>query len=106
MNTTDPMRRSEVRPYNPRMPSTYTIRRLARLSKRVQGDLRRGGMGITFRYLFRSTTILARISTILAEQVAELSDAYDRLARERGVETRPVTSPPGTGGSRRAATRS
>jgi hypothetical protein len=86
------------------MPSPHSIHRVARLAQQVQRDLRKGGMGITFRYLFRSTAILARLVTILAEQVAELSDDLDRA----GISSRarPKKSPAGPPARRTAACRS
>ncbi|MFV1960153.1 MAG: hypothetical protein ACC662_12160, partial [Planctomycetota bacterium] len=52
------------------MPSPQSLRRLANVTKKVHDDLRRGGMGMTFRYLFRSTAILARVTAILADYIA------------------------------------
>ena len=52
------------------MPSPESLRRLANVTKKVHDDLRRGGMGMTFKYLFRSTAILARVTAILADYVA------------------------------------
>lgn len=52
------------------MTSPESLRRIATLTKKVRDDLRSGGMGVTFRYLFRSTTILARVVEILADHVA------------------------------------
>ena len=52
------------------MPSPESLRRLANLTREVRNDLRRGGMGVTFRYLFRSNAILARVVEILADHVA------------------------------------
>jgi hypothetical protein len=63
------------------MASPESLRRLANLTKKVRDDLRKGGMGVNFRYLFRSTAILARVVEILADQVA--SDAEERQRRER-----------------------
>jgi hypothetical protein len=73
------------------MPSPHSLRRLADLTKRVHHDLRRGGMGMTFRYLFRSTAILARVVAILADQVAtaaEEQERRDRNATARAPQTR------------------
>lgn len=52
------------------MPSPHSLRRLANLTKQVRNDLRRGGMAVNFKYLFRSTAILARIVEVLADHVA------------------------------------
>ncbi len=52
------------------MPSPQSLRRLANLTKKVRNELRRGGMGVNFKYLFRSTAILARIVEVLADHVA------------------------------------
>jgi hypothetical protein len=60
------------------MPSPESLRRLADLTKKVRDDLRKGGMGVNFRYLFRSTAILARVVEILADHVA--SEAEERKA--------------------------
>ena len=57
------------------MPSPHSLRRLANLTKKVHDDLRRGGMGMTFKYLFRSTAILARVTAILADHVATQAGA-------------------------------
>ncbi len=66
------------------MPSPESLRRLATLTKKVRDDLRNGGMGVNFRYLFRSTAILARVVEILADQVA--SEAEARQAEEAAAE--------------------
>lgn len=52
------------------MPSPQSLRRLANVTKKVHDDLRKGGMAMTFKYLFRSTAILARVTAILADYVA------------------------------------
>lgn len=57
------------------MPSPHSLRRLANLTKKVHDDLRKGGMAMNFRYLFRSTAILARVTAILADYVAEQAGA-------------------------------
>ena len=62
------------------MPSPDSLRRLANLTKKVRDDLRRGGMGVTFRYLFRSQAILSRVVEILADHVA--TEAERRAAEE------------------------
>ena len=62
------------------MASPESLRRLANLTKKVRDDLRNGGMGVNFRYLFRSTAILARVVEILADQVA--TEAEERRAAE------------------------
>jgi histone H3/H4 len=62
------------------MPSPESLRRLANLTREVRNDLRRGGMGVTFRYLFRANTILARVVEILADHVA--TEAEERAAAE------------------------
>jgi hypothetical protein len=67
----------------PHMPSPESLRRLANLTKKVRDDLRTGGMGVNFRYLFRSTAILARVVEILADHVA--SEAEERQAEERAA---------------------
>ena len=62
------------------MPSPDSLRRLANLTKKVRDDLRKGGMGVTFRYLFRSQAILSRVVEILADHVA--TEAERRAAEE------------------------
>ncbi len=62
------------------MPSPESLRRLANLTKKVRDDLRQGGMGVNFRYLFRTTAILARVVEILADHVA--TEAEERKAEE------------------------
>ena len=62
------------------MPSPESLRRLADLTKKVRDDLRKGGMGVNFRYLFRSTAILARVVEILADHVA--TEAEERRQAE------------------------
>ena len=57
------------------MPSPQSLRRLANVTKKVHDDLRKGGMAMTFRYLFRSTAILARVTAILADHVATQAGA-------------------------------
>ncbi len=66
------------------MPSPHSLRRLADLTKQVRNDLRRGGMAVNFKYLFRSTAILARIVEVLADHVA--TEAEEREAEERTAE--------------------
>ncbi len=72
------------------MPSPHSLRRLANLSKKVHDDLRRGGMAMTFKYLFRSTAILARVTAILA----------DYVATEAGAPAQEGEEPPGKRGLR------
>ena len=57
------------------MPSPHSLRRLANLTKKVRNDLRHGGMGVNFKYLFRSTAILARVVEVLADHVATQAEA-------------------------------
>ena len=64
------------------MPSPESLRRLATLTSKVRDDLRRGGMGVTFRYLFRSNAILARVVEILADHVA--TQAEEEAAKAAG----------------------
>jgi hypothetical protein len=66
------------------MPSSDSLRRLANLTKKVRDDLRKGGMGVNFRYLFRSTAILARVVEILADHVA--TEAEQRELLEAALE--------------------
>ena len=68
------------------MARRHSLRRVATLTKKVHDDLRRGGMGMTFRYLFRSTAILARVVAILADHIA--SEAEQRT-RDRAAERTP-----------------
>ena len=65
------------------MPSPESLRRLANLTKQVRDDLRTGGMAVNFRYLFRSTAILARVVEILADHVA--TEAEERALLERAI---------------------
>lgn len=65
------------------MPSPHSLRRLANLTKQVRDDLRTGGMAVNFRYLFRSTAILARVVEILADHVA--SEAEERELLEKAI---------------------
>lgn len=65
------------------MPSSYSLKRLHRLTSQVRRDLRGGGMGVTFRYLFRSTTVLARVVEVLSDHVARQATLIEQLeARE------------------------
>ena len=64
------------------MPSPESLRRLANLTREVRNDLRRGGMGVTFRYLFRANAILARVVEILADHVATEAEARAELAAD------------------------
>lgn len=73
------------------MPSPQSLRRLANVTKKVHDDLRRGGMGMTFKYLFRSTAILARVTAILA----------DYVATEAGAPPKDGEEPPGNRGLRK-----
>lgn len=71
------------------MPSPQSLRRLANLTKKVRDDLRTGGMAVNFRYLFRSTAILARVVEILADHVAteaEEREAAGLLAEDGSAE--------------------
>ena len=68
----------------PHMPSPESLRRLATLTKKVRDDLRSGGMGVNFRYLFRSTAILARVVEILADHVASEAEARQAEALAEG----------------------
>lgn len=61
------------------MPSRDSLQRLVRLTRKVREELRGGGMAVTFRYIFRSTAILARVSEILAEQVAREAEERETL---------------------------
>jgi hypothetical protein len=63
------------------MASRHSLRRVANLTSKVHKDLRRGGMGMTFRYLFRTTAILARVVSILADHVAAQAETDARPAR-------------------------
>lgn len=65
------------------MASRHSLRRVATLTKKVHDDLRRGGMGMTFRYLFRSTAILARVVSILADHVAAEAEAEHETKMRR-----------------------
>ncbi len=63
------------------MPSPQSLRRLANLTRKVRNDLRRGGMAVTFKYIFRSTAILARVVELLAEsQAAQAEEEAARIA--------------------------
>ena len=66
------------------MPSPQSLRRLANLTKKVRDDLRSGGMAVNFRYLFRSTAILARVVEILADHMA--TEAEEKQARSDAAE--------------------
>ena len=69
------------------MPSSHSLQRLARLTTKVRQDLKRGGMGVTFRYLFRSTTILARVVEVLSDHVAKQARQLEQLeAREARLD--------------------
>ena len=75
------------------MPSPQSLRRLANVTKKVHDDLRQGGMAMTFKYLFRSTAILARVTAILADYVATQAGApgdrsWDEL-RRTGLRVEP-----------------
>ena len=65
------------------MPSPESLRRLARLTHKVHEDIRKGGMAVNFRYLFRSTAILARVTSILADYVAEQAGAPRETGKEQ-----------------------
>lgn len=72
------------------MASRHSLRRLATLTKKIDSDLHKGGMGMTFRYLFRTTAVLSRVVALLAEHVAE--DA-EQKERERRASTSGSESP-------------
>ena len=65
------------------MPSPESLRRLATLTSKVRKDLRRGGMAINFKYLFRSTAILARVVEVLADHVATQAEKEKKAGLER-----------------------
>lgn len=73
------------------MPSPHSLRRLADLTTQVRNDLRRGGMAVNFRYLFRSTAILARIVEVLADHVATQAEEEEARKATEG-EPEPPTS--------------
>lgn len=75
------------------MPSAESLRRLANLTKNVRDDLRKGGMAVNFRYLFRSTAILARVVEILADHVATEAEERQR-AEGAAPASRPAASAP------------
>ena len=66
------------------MARHHSLRRVANLTKKVHNDLKRGGMGMTFRYLFRTTAILSRVVAILADHVAEQAESEGRRAFAAG----------------------
>lgn len=68
------------------MPSPESLRRLANLTKKVRDDLRTGGMGVNFKYLFRSTAILARVVEILADHVATEAEERRKAELEAKLE--------------------
>lgn len=70
------------------MPSPESLRRLANLTKKVRDDLRSGGMALNFRYLFRSTAILARVVEILADHVATEAEDEKRAREEADASTK------------------
>jgi hypothetical protein len=72
------------------MPSPQSLRRLANLTKKVRDDLRKGGMGVNFRYLFRSTAILARVVEILADQVATYAEEQE-AEKKAAAAAKPAT---------------
>ena len=74
------------------MASRHSLRRVAALTEKVHEDLKRGGMGMTFRYLFRSTAILARVVAILAEHVAAQAEQQEDVLPRSGVRGRRTTS--------------
>jgi len=89
------------------MPSPQSLRRLANLTKKVRDDMRSGGMAVNFRYLFRSTAILARVVEILADHVA--TEAEEREAEEQAAPAQPDPRGDGTEakpGRKRAAAES
>ena len=68
------------------MPSPESLRRLANLTSKVRKDLRRGGMAINFKYVFRSTAILARVVEVLADHVATQAE-NEKKAAQAGVNS-------------------
>ena len=86
------------------MPSPDSLRRLANLTSKVRKDLRRGGMAINFKYLFRSTAVLARIVEVLADHVATQAEnqrdasrdghAADKAAQAAAPQTPPERKTP------------
>jgi|GEM_PF-2449900 len=84
------------------MARQHSLRRVATLTKKVHDDLRQGGMGMTFRYLFRSTAILARVVAILADHIASEAEQREHAPtaeRQVGAESRA----PSAGRATRAA---
>lgn len=74
------------------MASRHSLRRVAALTQKVHEDLKRGGMGMTFRYLFRSTAILARVVAILADHVATQAEQQEGALPRSGARGRQTTS--------------
>lgn len=74
------------------MASRHSLRRVAALTQKVHEDLKRGGMGMTFRYLFRSTAILARVVAILADHVATQAEQQEGVLPRSGARGRQTTS--------------
>lgn len=67
------------------MASRHSLRRVASLTQKVHDDLKRGGMGMTFRYLFRSTAVLARVVAILADHVATQAEQKEGVLPRGGA---------------------
>ncbi len=72
------------------MPSPHSLRRLADLTTQVRNDLRRGGMAVNFKYLFRSTAILARIVEVLADHVATQAEEDEARKAAEGEQPTPT----------------
>ncbi len=85
------------------MPSRDSLQRLVRLTRKVREELRGGGMAVTFRYIFRSTAILARVSEILAEQVAREAEEREALLSRVEALERQLRALPGAGATAPAA---
>lgn len=68
------------------MASRHSLRRLATLTKKIDADLHKGGMGMTFRYLFRTTAVLSRVVALLAEHVAEEAEEKERERRAAAAQ--------------------
>jgi hypothetical protein len=75
------------------MPSPDSLRRLADLTKKVRDDLRQGGMGVNFRYLFRSTAILARVVEILADHVATEAEERQKTEAAKAAKSTEAAAP-------------
>ena len=71
------------------MASPESLRRIARLTHKLEHDLKAGGMALPWKALFRTNAILTRVVAHLAEHLASEAEERSPGAVRRARETPP-----------------